>query len=102
MGLFDGQFFVITPDTGARIAGWLGESDSSAPAQKAPQGKSEEPSLPEKVDQVMKARCTGLTPTEKAQVAARLKEIAGTANYRAVTDARTLQAIYDEFKEADE
>ena len=50
----------------------------------------------------MKARCAGLTPTEKAHVAARHKEIAGTANYRAVTDARTLQAIYDEFKEADE
>lgn len=48
----------------------------------------------------MKAHCAGLTPAEKAQVAARLKEIAGTANYRAVTDAQTLQAIYDEFKEA--
>ena len=47
-------------------------------------------------------RKVGMAPTEKAQVAARLKEIAGTANYRAVTDARTLQAIYDEFKEADE
>ena len=71
-----------------------------APAPALPQREAEEPSLPEKVDQVMKARCAGLTPAEKAQVAARLKEIAGTANYRAVTDAQTLQAIYDEFKEA--
>ena len=29
-GLFDGQYFVITPDTGAKIAGWLGNAEKNA------------------------------------------------------------------------
>lgn len=102
-GLFDGQYFVITPDTGARIAGWLGNS-AAAPVPPKPNVTSDqqdERTLAEKVDQVMRNYCADLTPEEKAQVSARLKEITGgTANYRAVTDEATLQAIYDEFKEA--
>lgn len=102
-GLFDGQYFVITPDTGARIAGWLGNS-ATAPVPPKPNvtpAQQDERTLAEKVDQVMRNYCANLTPEEKNQVSARLKEITGgTANYRAVTDEATLQAIYDEFKEA--
>ena len=102
-GLFDGQYFVITPDTGARIAGWLGNS-AAAPVPPKPSvtpAQQDERTLAEKVDQVMRNYCADLTPEEKALVSARLKEITGgTANYRAVTDEATLQAIYDEFKEA--
>lgn len=102
-GLFDGQYFVITPDTGARIAGWLGNS-AAAPVPPKPNvapAQQDERTLAEKVDQVMRNYCANLPPEEKAQVSARLKEITGgTANYRAVTDEATLQAIYDEFKEA--
>ena len=102
-GLFDGQYFVITPDTGARIAGWLGNS-AAAPVPPKPNvapAQQDERTLAEKVDQVMRNYCANLTPEEKTQVSARLKEITGgTANYRAVTDEATLQAIYDEFKEA--
>ena len=101
-GLFDGQYFIITPEAGAKIAGWL--SESAAPETPAAPpvmpARADDRSLAEKVDQAMKAYCADLTPEEKSQVAARLKELAGTANYRAVTDEATLQAIYDEFKEA--
>lgn len=102
-GLFDGQYFVITPDAGARIAGWLGNSADSPvpPKPNVTPAQQDERTLAEKVDQVMRNYCANLTPEEKAQVSARLKEITGgTANYRAVTDEATLQAIYDEFKEA--
>lgn len=95
-GLFDGQYFIVTPETGAKIAGWLGGvADSKAP----PAGRSEPLTWAERVDQLLKARCAGLMPEQKEQVAARLKEIAGTANYRTVTDEDTLMAIYNAFKE---
>ena len=123
-GLFDGQYFVITPDTGAKIAGWLGDAEKNAAASAAerPQVKqqSQEPSEPssepsseppssdgedtqtlaEKVDMVMKACCTDITQEEREKIAQRIRAITGgTANYRAITDKRILQAIYDEFKE---
>ena len=102
-GLFDGQYFIITPDTGARIAGWLGNAAAEPvpPKPAVTPAHQDERTLAEKVDQVMRTYCANLSPEEKAQVSARLKEITGgTANYRAVTDETTLQAIYDEFKEA--
>ena len=42
----------------------------------------------------MKRHCANMTREEKEGVAAKLKQIAGTANYRAVTDEPTLRAIY--------
>ena len=57
-------------ETGAKIAGWLGGvADSKAP----PAGRSEPLTWAERVDQLLKARCAGLMPEQKAQVAARLK-----------------------------
>ena len=119
-GLFDGQYFVITPDTGAKIAGWLGDAEKNAPAPAAekPQTKQQTPepsepapepssseetdtrTLAEKVDAVMKACCADITQEEREKIAQRIRAITGgTANYRAITDKRILQAIYDEFKE---
>ena len=46
----------------------------------------------------MKRHCANMTREEKEGVAAMLKQIAGTANYRAVTDEATLRAIYEAFK----
>lgn len=95
-GLFDGQYFVVTPETGSRIAGWLGGTADKRPLSPS---HNETLSWEERVDQLLKARCTGLAPEQKAQVASRLKEIAGTANYRTITDEATLMAIYNAFKE---
>ena len=113
-GLFDGQYFMITPDTGAKIAGWLSNPDQlPQSSQMAAQIAEEIPesanhtetdgdnrTLAEKVDAVMKACCTNITQEEREQIAQRIRRITGgTANYRAVTDEKVLQAIYDEFKE---
>lgn len=119
-GLFDGQYFVITPDIGAKIAGWLGDAEKNVlePTVEKPQTKQQnkeptEPSpeppssegedtrtLAEKVETVMKACCADITQEEREKIAQRIRAITGgTANYRAITDKRILQAIYDEFKE---
>lgn len=101
-GLFDGQFFVITPEAGTRIAGWLTSAESEPAVTSQPPEKpdaAEAVPLAALVDRAMKAYCTGLTAEEKSGVAARLKEIAGTANYRAVTSEETLRRIYEEFGE---
>ena len=99
-GLFDGQYFLIAPDTGARIRDWLaGAKPQTAPLPlQAKQSESHEVPLPELVDQTMKRHCANMTREEKESVAAELKQIAGTANYRAVTDEATLRAIYEAFK----
>ena len=99
-GLFDGQYFLIAPDTGARIRDWLaGAKPQTAPLPlQAKQPESHEVPLPELVDQTMKRHCADMTREEKEGVAAKLKQIAGTANYRAVTDEATLRAIYEAFK----
>lgn len=99
-GLFDGQYFLIAPDTGARIRDWLaGAKPQTEPLPlQAKQPASHEVPLPELVDQTMKRHCANMTREEKEGVAAKLKQIAGTANYRAVTDEATLRAIYEAFK----
>lgn len=104
-GLFDGQYFLIAPDTGAKIQTWLaGASPAEEPPRNEPaastQTQHEEVPLAQKVDDLMKRHCANMSREEKEVVSARLREITGgTANYRTVTDLRVLQAIYDEFKE---
>lgn len=108
-GLFDGKYFVITPDTGKEIYAWLSSGAPEKPEPPKPV-KAESP-VPhevgeekglvtlEQVDEVVKARCAGITPEEKKQVVAELKEITGgTANYMNINDPNVLKAIYDHFK----
>lgn len=104
-GIFDGQYFMIDPNTGKQIYQWLagGAAEPSAPLpMKAPQSEPEDDTpLPVKVEQVMQRYCANMTREEKEVVAARIKLITGgTANYRAVTDETVLQRIYDTFKGA--
>ena len=101
-GLFDGQYFLITPDTGIRIHEWLA---AAKPNQSAPlavgafEPVHKEIPLPELVEQTMQRYCTGMSREEKEVVAAQIKQITGnTANYRAVTDEATLRRIYETFK----
>lgn len=108
-GLFDGKYFVITPDTGKEIYQWLasGEPEKApapvpvpaAAAAPAPDNGDDPAVTVEMVDRVVKARCSGITPEEKKQVVAELKEITGgTANYMNITDPNVLKAIYEHFK----
>lgn len=113
-GLFDGRYFTITPETGKEIYAWLSsgapekpeppkpvKAETPAPHEVVPHEVAEEKGLVtlEQVDEVVKARCAGITPEEKKQVVAELKEITGgTANYMNITDPNVLKAIYDHFK----
>ena len=67
----------------------------SASAAPASEGKS----LAEQVDGAMRAYCRNLSREEKEAVAAELKQIAGTANYRAVMDEAVLRKILERFGE---
>ena len=100
-GLFDGRFFLVTPDTGREIYQWLAGSTSDpqpviARSEPSASELAEKP-LPVRVDEAMRAYCQGLSREEKEEVAAILKAIAGTANYRAVSDEATLLKILEKF-----
>lgn len=105
-GLFDGQYFLIAPDTGVRIHEWLAgaKPNQSAPiavSTTAPVNKSL--TLAELVEQTMQRYCSGMNRDEKEAVATQIRQITGsTANYRAVTDEATLRRIYETFKHAPE
>lgn len=100
-GLFDGRFFLVTPDTGREIYQWLAGSTSEpqpviARSEPSTSELAEKP-LPVRVDEAMRAYCQGLSREEKEEVAASLKAIAGTANYRTVSDEATLLKILEKF-----
>lgn len=104
-GLFDGRYFTITPDTGKEIYAWLSSGAPEKPEPPKPV-KAETPAPQtndgvtlEQVDEIVKARCAGITSEEKKKVVAELKEITGgTANYMNINDPNVLKAIYDHFK----
>lgn len=100
-GLFDGQYFLIAPETGTQIQYWLAGATPAEPRPTQPVEQHVDAiPLAEKVDQLIKQRCMNLNRDEKEAVAAKIKEITGgTANYRAVTDELVLQRIYDAFKD---
>ena len=101
-GRFDGQYFVITPDTGREVIRWLG--DAPMPEEPKPEiNKTETPAEgpvdPARVeaakgsigDVVAKLMEAGKTKTE---IAAVIKENCGVANYLKVDDITKLTATY--------
>lgn len=101
-GLFDGRYFIITPEIGTQIHQWLAGASTDGPAPAIAKSAPAAPPVPlktlaEQVDEVMLAYCKDLTREEKEVVAAELKQIAGTANYRAVTDEAALERILERF-----
>lgn len=105
-GLFDGQYFLIAPETGVRIHEWLAGAKPDQPepvAVSASAPARKEMSLPELVEQTMQRYCAGMNREEKETVAAQIRQITGnTANYRAVTDEAILRRIYETFRNAPE
>ena len=111
--LFDGQYFVITPDTGKKLYGWLSGGQIATEAEKPVINKAgaeiaqaadsvaenAETVTMEMVDEAIKTRCAGVTPEEKKAIAQEIKTITGgTANYRAVTDPAILKTLYEKYK----
>lgn len=102
-GLFDQQYFMISPETGAMIYNWMAHASDTSPSVIVPNPTVSEVSLDEKlkqdVDRVIKQRCEGASPEEKKAIGMAVKEVAGTANYMAVTDVEILKKLYEQFKE---
>jgi len=126
-GLFDGEYFIITPATGAKIWGWLTEGvpamhDAAMTKAGEPQPHADAPTdtqsthnrptatavtndnptditiTPEHVDKAIKAYCAGMDKQAKLQVAAEIKAITGgIVNCLDITDANVLALLYQKF-----
>lgn len=111
--MFDGQYFVITPEVGAKIAKWL-KSDAAefAAVPETVKGKDSltfetddtsatSPSVAvtvEMVNHVIRNACEGLDPEGRNLVTKKIKEITGgTANYLKITDPDVLSKLYEQF-----
>ena len=115
-GLFDGKYFVITPDTGKEIYAWLSSGAVEKPASPAPELKKADPVAEtpaptnnaeptvtiNDVDALIKKRCAGATPEDKRKVADEVKSICGKANYLSITDPAVIQQLYDHFNKGKE
>ena len=124
--LFDGQYFVITPEVGAKIHGWLAGAkpepapvaapieravkppvSEPMPAAASPMDESQlpfsEPPAPIPAsavtpDMVDAAIKAASKTMERADLLAKVKSITGgTANYRTIKDQATLDALYAAF-----
>lgn len=98
-GLFDGQYFLIAPDTGAKIQEWLAGATPDVVSVHTPSAVPEVKAITtELVDAAVRAYCANLSREEKEQVAAEIRSITGgTSNYRTVTDEAILRRIYERF-----
>lgn len=104
-GLFDGQYFLIAPDTGNKIYSWLQQSkvpdaeDATGPDEKKRDEDDEgELSLMDAVDAAVRKVCAGLSKDEKQVIVNEIKEITGgISNYRVVTDQAVLQKLLERY-----
>lgn len=124
--LFDGAYFTITPKTGEKFYQWLtsgaAEAQESAPisephkAEKpvtiAPDPLMEDPApvpapdlgLPhvtmDELDAVIRAACAGKSTEEKKIIGEQIKALAGTGNYKKITDQNIIDQLYVIYKNA--
>lgn len=107
-GIFDGKFFTITPETGAKLYQWLAEGEVPAPAPvmqkaEATDAAEEEPAVDQEslqmaidtVDALIKPL---VTAENKKEIAEKIKSICGIQNYKKVTDISKLRELYKAFK----
>jgi hypothetical protein len=109
--LFDGQYFLISPETGRQLYAWLSSADQ-APAQVvkavesapvvAPAPEPDEPNAElanaiAMVDRIIKEKTKDMTVEEKAEVSNRIKDICGKKNYKNVTEIEKLRELYKAF-----
>ena len=104
-GIFDGQFFTITADTGRKIYQWISEGEVAPPPpviQKA-EAPAEQP--PVDVERIKKAIAvvdpliTAAAKADKDGTLAKVVEIIGDKNYKKCQDINKLTQLYNAFKE---
>ena len=104
-GIFDGQFFTITADTGRKIYQWISEGEVAPPP--APVLQKAEPAPAEPDEQLQKAisLVDALIKEKlkdenlKSQIPALVEEVLGNRNYKKATDINKLRELYSKLKE---
>lgn len=101
--LFDGQYFVITPEVGAKIHSWLQNAKpepapapkiTKAPVERQPAAAAASVTM-EQLDSTIRAASKTM---ERAALLAKIKGITGgTANYKTIQDQATIEALYAAF-----
>ena len=105
-GLFDGQFFVITPDTGKKIYQWLSEGAVETPQPVIQKAEAPAEALapvdPEQLQKAIDAVDALIKPLvtaeNKAEITAKIKSVIGQANYKKCNDISKLRELYKAFK----
>lgn len=108
--LFDGQYFLISPETGKQIYQWLSTAAQApavvkaapAPAPAVVEEAPAEPVASEEdiakaigmVDAVIKEAAKTM---DRKELSAKVKSIAGVANYKSVKDINILRQLYAAF-----
>lgn len=113
-GLFDGKYFVISPETGKLIYGWLA---SAKPTEKAPEpvnvptpAKADPNTAneadPEQIakaisaiDELIQPLVQDADKETKTAIGEKIKSIIGIMNYKKCTDINKLRELYKAFKE---
>jgi len=105
-GVFDGKFFTVTPDTGAKLYQWLAEGEvpaaqpviqKAAEPAPAPAANSDE-QLQKAIDAVDALIKPMVTAENKAEITAKIEEIIGMKNYKKCTDINKLRTLYKAFQ----
>lgn len=102
-GMFDRQYFLISPETGERLYQWLSSGEAPEPGQpvsiQKPSAPTDKP-LVDRVHEAVKTYCAGKSQEEKEAATARIRQITGgVANYRTIKDERVLMEILSAFEE---
>ena len=118
-GIFDGQYFVISADTGAKLYAWLSSGappvdkpavpepvKATAKAQPEAAEMQEQATDPEQLAKAIAAIDALIAPMvkdadkeTKAEIGAKIKSVIGIANYKKCTDIENLRELYRAFRE---
>lgn len=101
-GIFDGQFFTITADTGRKIFQWIAEGEVAPPPPVIEKAAAPDPTPAVPDEQLAKAialidalaKEKASTPEGKQAVGALCKEVLGQANYKKCQDIDKLRELY--------
>ena len=104
-GIFDGQYFVITADTGRKLYQWMAEGEVAPPPAPVLQ-KADQPAESSDSEQLQKAiSLVDALVREKLQVQgaketviATIEEVLGDRNYMVATDISKLRELYSKLK----
>lgn len=108
-GIFDGKYFVIDANTGKQLYAWLssGAKPVDPPKPSVPEPvkasavKAEAPSDADRVAKAIAAidpLIVAAAKEDKEATKEKVMAIAGTANYKALTDLKVLTELYNAFK----